>query len=117
MILEDIKNKLLEIDDQVHYGTLTEGQNEDIWNYIVFARKHRKTAKDKTGDVKYYEVAIVRENFIPEDDEESVIEKMLELPGMRLSAGDHPYEYTTKKNTETVVEMLVLEFYKASKRG
>ena len=116
MILEDIKNKLKEIDQNVFYGIVDNSIKEMQWNYIVFERKRMRASENKSGYSFYYSVHLIREAFIPEGEEESVIEKMLEIPGMRLAGDDGEYTYIQKPNTNTVIEMFSIDFMKAKKR-
>ena len=62
-----------------------------------------------------FSVNIIRENFIPEGLDLAVIEKMLEIPGMRLAGTDMEYAYTAKPNTNVVVEMLSIDFVRPVK--
>lgn len=86
-----------------------------MWNYIVFNRKPTKVNENKTGYSHYYTVNVIRENFVPEGMELRVIEKMLEISGMRLAGTDFQYTYVEKPNTNAVVEMLSIDFVKAVK--
>lgn len=116
MLLEEIQSKLEEIDSNVFYGMVDDTVITDEWNYIVFMRKALSVSDTKKGYSDRFTVAIIRENYIPEGLEVSVIDKMLEISGMRLASPDCPYSYTQKPNTNTVVELLTMEFVKARKR-
>lgn len=112
----DIQNKLLEIDDHVYYGMIPDNVEINDWNYLVFGqRKLRKSGTNGTDLNKYWYVTIVRENYIPDDFEEQVIKKMAEISGLRLADSDFEYNYTTKGNTDIVVEILELQFTKMKK--
>ena len=117
MILETIKNKLREVDDSVYYGMVHSEKKETLWNYIVFNRTSMKSSASKTGYTDGYIVHIVREEWIPEGLAEEVINKMLEIDGMKLSATDSQYDYVPKPNTDSVVEMLSIEFVKPRKKA
>ena len=117
MILDDIKNKLEEIDPNVFYGMVDDSMKEMLWNYIVFNRSVKRASQNKTGFSDVYSVHIIRENFIPEGLEETVIEKMLEISGMRLDGAEGVYTYIQKPNTNTVVEMFSVEFVKPKKKA
>ena len=110
MILEDIKNKLLEIDDSVYYGMVNSEKKETLWDYIVFNRTSMKPSANKTGYTDGFIVHIVREEWIPEGVAETVINKMCEIDGMRLANTEMQYNYVPKPNTDIVVEMLSIEF-------
>ena len=119
MILNEIKEKLKEIDPIVFYGMADEVDEDNNpiaeWNYIVFMRKSLSSNTNKTGYSDRFTVAIIRENFIPEGLDVNVIEKMDEI-GLKLASPDSPYSYTKNPNTNTVVEILTMEFVKARKR-
>lgn len=117
MILEDIKNKLLEVDDNVFYGMVDSSMKETLWNYIVFNRSVMSVNENKTGYTDKFTVHIIREDWIPEGLEFEVIDKMLEISGMRISRSDAVYQYVQKPNTNTVVEMLSIDFVKPKKKA
>lgn len=116
MILEEITNKLKEIDSLVFYGGVNESEVISEWNYIVFARKALSVSDNKQSYSDRYLVNIIRENFIPEGLDISVIDKVCEIAGMRLANAESQYSYTKKPNTNTVVEILTIEFVRARKR-
>lgn len=116
MILDEIKSKLHEIDDRVFYGMVDDSVNLREWNYTVFMRKSLGVGANRTGYSDRFTVAVVRENFIPEGLDVAVIEKMCEIDGMKLASADCQYNYTQKPSTNTVVEILTMEFVKARKR-
>lgn len=115
MILAEIKEKLLEIDPIVFYGAVNPNEIETVWDYIVFERKVTKPSTNQIGYSHYFTVHIIRENFVPEGLELTVIEKMKEIPGMKLSSNDITYDYTVKPSTDAVVEMLSIDFVRAVK--
>ena len=63
--------------------------------------------------VEYF-VAIVKEEYIPEDLEEQVIEKMKTL-GFKISDTDTAYDYVQKAGG-CIVEICTMEFGKTKKR-
>ena len=115
MILNAIRDKLLEIDSRVYYGMVDRSVREEVWDYIVFNRKPTKVSENKTGYSYFFTVNVIRENFVPEGLDLTVISKMLEIPGMRLAGTDFQYTYVEKPNTNAVVEMLSIDFVKAVK--
>ncbi len=115
MLLTDIQTKLQELDGNVYYGAVDNSRKETKWNYIVFDRQKMSVSTNKTGYSYYFSVHIVRENFIPEGFEKTVIDKMLEIDGMRLASSDGIYDYVTKPNTNIVVEMFSVDFVKPIK--
>lgn len=116
MILDDIQSKLLEIDKCVFYGTAERLDRNSPWDYIVFSRRVMRQNSAKTGYADVFEVAIVREEFIPDGLPEKVIETVTSIRGVRLSDREGIYDYAVKPNTTDTVEMLVLEFVRPRKR-
>ena len=117
MILNDIKNKLKEVEKNVFYGMVDPSmKDETLWNYIVFNRTTKKQNENKTGYTDVYSVHIIRENFIPEGFEEEVISKILEIAGMRLAGTDGVYTYVAKPSTDAVIEMFSIDFVKPKKK-
>lgn len=116
MILNDIKTALETVDPRVFYGAAGTLEDGDLWDYIVFSRSSLSTTGNDTGVANGYQVAIIRENFIPEETVEAVIKAMREIAGMRPAGNDFSYYYETKPKTNTVLEMLVLDFIKPRKR-
>lgn len=115
LILDEIKTKLEEVDPVVYYGMVDEAIRETVWDCTVFARTKLKTTANKTAYTDGYDVLIIRENFVPEGTDREIIDKMLEIDGMRLASEDGSYTYINKPNTNTVVEMLTLHFVRARK--
>lgn len=115
MILDDIKIKLESVGQRVYYGMVDENVANTVWDYIVFNRVALSASQNRTGFSDYYDVHIVRENFIPEGSDLEVIEKMLEINGMRLASENGTYQYVQKPNTNDIVEMLTLHFVRARK--
>ena len=115
MILDDIQSKLEEVDSKVYYGMADKEVQEQIWDFTVFGRSTLKVSPNRTGYSDYYDVTIFRENFIPEGIDRDVIEKMLEIDGMRLANADGSFEYLAKPKTNAVVEALTLHFVRARK--
>ena len=115
MILNEIKEKLQEIDQNVFYGMVDDIMRETVWDYIVFGRKNLRFSTNKTGCSKYFTVSIIRENFIPDGLELDVIRKVLEIDGMRVADQDGTYEYIQKPNTNVVVELFSIDFVKPEK--
>ena len=117
MILDDIKKKLQEIDERVFYGMVDNSVRETVWDYIIFERYRKRINDNKTGFTDVYSVHLIREEFIPEGLEETLIAKMCEIPGMRVEGSDGEYTYIQKPNTDVVVEMFSINFVKARKKA
>lgn len=114
-MLQTVESKLREIDSLVFYGAVNLPENATLWNYTVFDRQMMRPNDNKTCYSYYFNVHIVREDFIPWGLEVEFINKMLEINGMRLAGSDITYDYTTKPNTNTVIEMATIGFVKALK--
>lgn len=110
MILTDVHDALAEIDENIYYGTAAELPKDEPWNYIVFSRDVLDRKKDKSGFADVLNVAIVREEFIPDGLAERVIDAVESLAGFRLKEGSHKYWYAVKPSTHATVEQLVLQF-------
>lgn len=115
MILRDIETKLKELDPNVFYGMVDKKMQELEWDYIVFNRTNIKHSQNKTSDTDYFDVHIVRENYIPDGLETEVIKSLTEINGVRLAGTDSEFSYTEKPNTDIVVEMLSIHFLRARK--
>lgn len=110
MILNEIKEKLEEIDENVFYGAVDNRMKETLWNYIVFNRVKLTPSQNKTSYTNEYAVHIIREDYIPEGEEERVIEALKSIKGVRVASDGGSYEYVTKPSTNTVVEMFSINF-------
>lgn len=115
MILSDIEAKLNEIDPNVYYGMVDESRKDTVWNYIVFNRTNIKHSPNKTSATDRFDVHIIRENYIPDGLEDEVVDKLCELPGVRLTGEDTTFDYVQKPNTNIVVEMMSISFLRARK--
>ena len=115
LILDEIKTKLKEVDPNVFYGMVDNSMQELVWDYIVFNRTSMKASSNKTGYSDYFTVHIIREHWIPEGLELQIINKMLEISGMRLAGTDAVYTYTSKPKTNVVIEMLSIDFVRPKK--
>ena len=90
-MLNEIREKLGELKkseavpmEDVAYGLLPQGSTKK-WNYFVFNRVNVKTAGKAKGDFnEYYAVHIVHEDFIPEGYIYKVIQKVLEIKGIKF---------------------------------
>ncbi len=115
---EKIEKALLEIDSNVHYGRVPESKIKENWNYFVFGKNTLRKADANSIDlIDSYWVAIVRENYIPDDLVFEVIDKLNAIPGFKLTMDDGNYEYAFKEKTDLVVEILTLSFSKVKKCG
>ena len=115
-MLETIEKALRGVMPLVFYGSADDVGNAALWNYIVFFRERISQSQNKTGFVDYYTVAIVHEDWIPNDAIEDVISAMEALPGVRLASQDVDVNYTRKPGTNAVVEIATLSFSHSRKR-
>lgn len=116
-MLNTIKNKLEELEGSIpiYYGMVDESQNDAVWDYIVFFRNKTTPNSSKTAYSYTFTVAIIKENYIPEGLEMSVVDKLLEIPGVK-QAGDISFDYTKKGSTNTIVEVARMDFVWARKK-
>lgn len=115
---EKIEKALMEIDSNVHYGRVPESKAKENWNYFVFGKNTlRKAGANSIDLIDSYWIAIVRENYIPDNLVFEVIDKLNEIPGLKLTTEDGNYEYVFKEKTDLVVEILTLSFSKVKKCG
>lgn len=112
-MLNRLEEKLKEIDKSTFYGVAGDTEN-NLWNYIVYARDSTDISANKNSFVDRYVVAIVRENYVPEKTFDSVVEAV-EQAGFRLSSKPAEYLYL-QKNADTVVEICSIYFHKARRR-
>lgn len=115
-MLNAIEEKLQAFADKVFYGTADEVKPSELWNYIVFWRDRLARNEGNTGYTDYYNVAVVNENWVPDELISSVIEAMETLSGMRLARSDISFEYTRKPSTGQVIEIAIITFCKSRKR-
>ena len=116
--LDDIRDALAKVDSNVFYGTASKLEGGEPWNYTVFSRDEDAPKDTLGGFTQRYEVAVVRESFVPEGLRDDVIAAVSALPGMRLDREKSvEYVYESKPGaSRTVVEMMVVHFAKAVKR-
>lgn len=115
-MLNEISKALEELGKPVFYGQAGTLDGDDIWDYIVFFRDSLRVTSNKNGFADSYIVAIVQEEFVEDSVIYSVIDALTALPGVRLADGEMTYNYTTKPNTNTIIEILTLEFVRPKKR-
>lgn len=112
-MIDEIKKALQEVESKVYYG-VGRFQGRTDWDCIVFGRRRSEKTASGAGKSKRWFVAMVKEDFIPEDMEEKVIKAMQTL-GFKESSGGATYDYV-EKTGETVVEIGTIEFVKTEKR-
>jgi len=111
-MLNDIVDKLKEFDLPVCYGLVTE---KDVpqgskWNYFVIKRKGLK--KDSQKWYQIYAISIVMEDYIVEGFELDIIDKLAEINVFYDLGVDISYNYSSKGNTDEVVEIATITFKK-----
>ena len=114
-MLELIESKLQEVLNPVYYGSARD-ENIALWNYIVFWRDSTKRSTNNTSFTDYYTVAIVHENWVPDDIIEQTISKLEAVPGIRLSNAEISFNYSRKPSTDAVIEIATLTFCAPRKR-
>ncbi len=119
MVLNDFKEALEALfpDEPVDYGMATSVQEKDLWDYVAFNRETISTS-DRQGFTDRINVALVREEFVPQEDIDSVIEALSAIPGVRLDpTKDIEFAYMAKPGSNAVVEMAELPFLRARKKA
>ena len=116
-MLQTINDILLNFDKNVHYGTASWAKKSEPWNYIVYGRSNATPSENKTGYTDRFFVAIIREEFVPEELPEQIIDAITAIPGVRLDSSGVEYDYTRKPNTDVTIEIARITFYRARKRG
>lgn len=115
-MLQAIESALREVQEPVFYGSADDVGNASLWNYIVFFRDRRARNQNNTGYTDYFTVAIIHENWVPDEMLDAVIEKLEALPGVRLANSDAAFDYTRKPGTNAVIEIATLTFSRVRKR-
>lgn len=114
-MLSEIQTALEALGLPVYYGAAGSLSGEDVWDYIVFYRRTLSPSTSKTGLSQVYEVAVVCEEFVPDEKVTGVIGAMTSIPGFRLADTGGTYQYTKKPNTEQVIEILTIDFTRPMK--
>ena len=97
----------------VYYGVCTATTLAE-WNYFVFGRR-RVTPSNHKSYTDHFEVHIVHEDYIAEGYVLDVVKTIkTAIPGCSLD-DNIEYEYTTKSDTNVIVEVATLPFKVARK--
>lgn len=112
--LDRINEALHSLDLPVYYGTATGLSKASAWNYIVFGRENATGNANLTSISHNYNVAVVHEDYVPEQTLYDVLEAMSAIPGMRWQ-GEIVFDYMAKPGTDDVVELMVVRFEKPEK--
>lgn len=116
-MLELIESKLQEVLNPVYYGSAKDDEeNITLWNYIVFWRDSTKRSPNNTSFTDYYTVAIVHEDWVPNELIEQIISNMEAIPGVRLANNEIGFNYSRKPSTNAVIEIATLTFSQPRKR-
>ena len=84
------------------------------WNYFVFNRRREMPTNHKSV-TDIFEVHIIHEDYVMEGYELDVVKAIKDaIPGCSLME-DITYEYTTKADTQVVVELCNMVFKRARK--
>lgn len=117
MILDEVRAALETVDPRVMYGAVPLAALEgEPWDYTVFRRQAVRQSATKGGLTDVVEVAVVREEYVPEGLAEQVEAAMRSIPGMRRS-GDAEFDCMVKPGSDDVVELLAMTFARARKHG
>lgn len=112
-MIEEIKRKLREIDENVQYGIC---RRKSTWDCLLVKKvRNAKSGSSNLDDSRYVTVSVIREDEIPDDLPKRVETAMREI-GFRRTSKDADFEYTMDAN-EIVIEICTIEFVKAKKCG
>lgn len=114
--LSEIQTALEALGVPVYYGAVDTLSTEEVWDYVVFFRRNLSPTGGKTGIAQMYEVALVFEEYVPDEKVWACIDAMTSLPGIRLADTGGEYQYTKKPSTEQVIEILTLDFVRPLRR-
>lgn len=118
-MLNEIREKLEKLQEKdsdtygrtVMYGRVVDDKLPAEWNYITFNRENiRRTGTNRKDFNEYFEVNLVHEDFIPEDAVYELISNLETVKGLKQTDADVIFNYATKKNTSTVVEVATITF-------
>lgn len=115
-MLQQIESKLQDVLNPVYYGSAGDVKNTALWNYIVFWRDSTKRSTNNTSFTDYYTVAIIHEDWVPDDLIEQIIANMESIRGVRLANSDIDFNYSRKPSTDAVIEIATLTFCCPRKR-
>lgn len=102
---------------RIFYGMKQSSVELNDWNYIVFGLDSiSKSGTNRQDLSSYLYVDIIRENYISDDTIFSLIDKIEELNGVKLTNNTCPIDYVIKGNTDIVCEMMRLTFTRPMKR-
>lgn len=86
-MLDKLKEILEAMDSNLYYGQVAKAPEK--WNYTTFNRSTiSKAGKSKMDFCEYYEVHIVRENYVPEGYVYELIKRVLAGTRLRLADKD-----------------------------
>lgn len=117
-MLDEIRAALLTVDPNVCYGTDQELDGTDIWDYTVFRRVNTVLhARQKYDLTDCYEVSIVRQDYVPEDEPLRVLAALEAVPGLKRLGEDIRYTAVTKPGTKAQLEIATLTVCAPRKAG
>lgn len=112
--LDSVKRALEALDPRVYYG-LARDAEEEVWDYTVFFRLPTRANPHKNVLTDHLRVAIVREDFVPEEAVLACCRELVKLPGVQLGDDEISYDYVRKPDTDAVVEVAVIPFSRTRK--
>lgn len=113
-VLDSLKS--ISDDEEVWYGVAAKHDPAKPWNYTVFSRDTTGIAKDLTSRSERYLVAVVREEYVPSELLDKVIDAINKIPGFKLDASHEvEYRYDVKPGTKDSVEMMIVRFVRGRK--
>lgn len=114
-MLREIKESLESFGYPVSYGMKTEDLNEnEPWNYFVF-RRYTFQKSNSLSFKRLVMVTFVHDAFIEEDFEMKIIDQLEKIKGLKHSGQADIYNYSTKGDTDYLVESITMFFTESGK--
>ncbi|WP_299997601.1 hypothetical protein [uncultured Clostridium sp.] len=107
-----VKNAIKDYEKNFFYGQGIVDSSEE-WNYSVFKRDNTKYGKNNSTD--YYNLAIVREDYIEEDVYKNIIDAILKETDLKLVEESFKFDYLYNQKKNISCEVIIIKFYKPSK--
>lgn len=102
----------------VYYGSAWAVPKNAKWDYIVIQRTRCAPRAGNTSCTQKYDVAVVREESVPETSLEELYDAMDAVPGLKPDPNeDVTFEYGVKPGTRITVELMVVPFIRPRKRA
>ncbi len=109
---DKVEEAIKEYEINYFYGQATLELN-DKWNYSVFKRD--TIDNSRTSSKLNYTLAVVRENYIPEELIEDIINSILSKTNLKLRDTNFKFDYIYNPKSSIVCEVITIDFYQSTK--